>query len=234
MHAVPRRAGARGPVLIHDLLAEHFGALALEDLVVAREKFPLWMRADIQCGIEQFVAEFPGHRFTGARVRGQLGFRFPNLIEEGEEEAIAVGPAVWSPLDIGEAKPVRCLLRGLWLAAHGGTPFALLLDLDDEGEYGTRLRIELATPAGVEPEQFADSVLARLGMQARKGVLLYGPPGTGKTLVVRYRRAAQAMLERGGNELRMEDFERALGDMVGSGGKLSARLAGAEGVVGFV
>ena len=48
------------------------------------------------------------------------------------------------------------------------------------------------------------------------------------------RRAAQAMLERGENELGMEDFERALGDMVGSGGKLSARLAGAEGAVGFV
>ena len=48
------------------------------------------------------------------------------------------------------------------------------------------------------------------------------------------RRAVQAMLERGGNALAMEDFERAPGDMVWSGGKLSARLAGAEGVVGFV
>ncbi len=47
------------------------------------------------------------------------------------------------------------------------------------------------------------------------------------------RRAAQAMLERGGNELGMEDFERALGDRVRSGGKLSARLAGGE-AVGFV
>ena len=47
------------------------------------------------------------------------------------------------------------------------------------------------------------------------------------------RRAAQAMLERGGNELAMEDFERALGDMVGSGAKLSARLVGGE-TVGFV
>ncbi len=48
------------------------------------------------------------------------------------------------------------------------------------------------------------------------------------------RRAAQAMLERGGNALGMEDFERALGDRVRSGAKLSARLAGAEGAVGFV
>ena len=48
------------------------------------------------------------------------------------------------------------------------------------------------------------------------------------------RRAAQAMLERGGNALGMEDFERALGDMAASGGKLSARLAGVEGAVGFV
>ncbi len=48
------------------------------------------------------------------------------------------------------------------------------------------------------------------------------------------RRAAQAMLERGGNDLGMEDLERALGDRVRSGGNLSARLAGAEGAVGFV
>ena len=81
MHAVPRRAGARGPVLIHHLLVKHFGALALEDLVVAREKFPLWMRTDLQLGIEQFVAGYPGHRFSGARIRGPLDFRFPNLIE---------------------------------------------------------------------------------------------------------------------------------------------------------
>ncbi len=47
------------------------------------------------------------------------------------------------------------------------------------------------------------------------------------------RRAAQAMLERGGNELAMEDFERALGDMVRSGGKLGAKLVGGE-AVGFV
>ena len=139
MRTVATIARARGPVLIHDLLVEHFGALALEDLVVAREKYPLWMRADIQRGIEQFFAGYPGHRFSGARIRGELSFRFPNLIEE-EENAIATGPAVWSSLDIGEAEPARVLLLGLWLATHEGMPFALLLDLDDESEYGTRLR----------------------------------------------------------------------------------------------
>src|SRR6266581_4644454 len=184
--------------------------------------------------------------------------------------------------------------------------------------------------------------LARLGLSARKGVLLYGPPGTGKTLVVRWlagalkgftklivtaehygllseslaiaralepvlvvlttnrpevlepalamrpgrvdqaievglpgeaerrllvrryagalrvehglageiarrigrvspafikelmRRAAQAMLERGGDQaLEPGDINRAIDDMLGAAGKLGARMLGAAGAIGF-
>lgn len=244
-------------MLLRDLLLEHFGSLPLEDLVVARQELPLWMRVDVQGEIERFFAGLPGHRFSGARLRGNISFRFPNLIEEGAE-APAVGPAVWSSLDLGDTEPVRCLLRGLWLAKEGDTPFGLLFELDDDSTYGRRLRVEVATPPGDGPEHFAATVLkrlrasgeaahtlrgkalvpmrtgnvvypdsppdfrvqaiapvareemvlapgvlelverntlgfaahsealARLGMSARKGILLYGPPGTGKTLLVRY------------------------------------------------
>ena len=244
-------------MLLRDLLIEHFGALPLEDLVVARQEFLLWMRADVQREIEALFAGIEGHRFTGARLRGTLGFRFPNLIEEGED-AIAAGPAVWSSIDVGEPEPVRCLLRGLWLANDQGMPFGLLIERDDDSESGARLRIEVATAPGAEAGRFAASILkrlraageaartlrgkvltpvrertaiypppsaefcvqtvapvgreelvlapgvlelverntlgfashaealGRLGMAARKGVLLYGPPGTGKTLLVRY------------------------------------------------
>ncbi len=48
------------------------------------------------------------------------------------------------------------------------------------------------------------------------------------------RRAAQAMLERGGDQaLESADVNRAIDDMVGAGGKLGARMLGAAGTIGF-
>lgn len=48
------------------------------------------------------------------------------------------------------------------------------------------------------------------------------------------RRAAQAMLERGGDEaLEAQDIDRALADMLGAGGRLAARMLGAEAAIGF-
>ena len=48
------------------------------------------------------------------------------------------------------------------------------------------------------------------------------------------RRAAQAMLERGGEQaLEPRDVERALEDMLGAGGRLGARMLGAENAIGF-
>ena len=47
------------------------------------------------------------------------------------------------------------------------------------------------------------------------------------------RRAAQAMLERGGEQLEMADFDSALHDISSLGGKLGRRAAGAEAVIGF-
>jgi hypothetical protein len=44
------------------------------------------------------------------------------------------------------------------------------------------------------------------------------------------RRAAQAMLERDAGRLEDADFDRALEDMLGKGGKRAARMLGAEGI----
>ena len=49
------------------------------------------------------------------------------------------------------------------------------------------------------------------------------------------RRAAQAMLERGDTEtLESHDVARAMADMLGAGGRLGARMLGAESTMGFV
>ena len=53
-------------MLLRDLLLEHFGALPLEDLVVARREFPPWMRADLQT-----VSERVQRRDTRPLLRGR-------------------------------------------------------------------------------------------------------------------------------------------------------------------
>jgi hypothetical protein len=242
------------------LLAAHFAPIRLEDLIVTRQDFPHWMRPDLQKALEALFAAVPRRRFFGARLRGgDLGFRFADLVEPGAE-APAIGPAEYQDADIGEAQPVRCLTRGLWVAETEGVRFALLLDVS-EGYRSPRARVEIAVPKNEAATRIAARVtgqlraqaergdswrgkvltldcahddfelsaaglrvidatpvrrdeivlsektlalierntlefarqseyLARLGLSARKGVLLYGPPGTGKTLVVRWLTAA--------------------------------------------
>jgi ATP-dependent 26S proteasome regulatory subunit len=48
------------------------------------------------------------------------------------------------------------------------------------------------------------------------------------------RRAAQAMLERGGDlTIELRDVNRAIDDTLGAGGQLGARMLGAAGAIGF-
>jgi len=241
---------------VHDLLAAHFAPAPLYELVITRRDFPHWMRPDLQRALEALFAALPRHRFVGARLRDrELDFRLADLAEAGAK-SIAIGPAVYQDVDIGDPAPVRCLTRGLWLAERESVRFALLLEVN-EGYNGVRARIEIAVAPGAAQArlavQFADELraaaargmswrgkalvldrahddfeisaaglrvadlvpvrredivlpeeklalierntlgfaretqqLVRLGLSARKGVLLYGPPGTGKTLIVRW------------------------------------------------
>jgi hypothetical protein len=115
-------------VALNKLLAVHFEPLALEELVVTRRDFPHWMRPDLQKALAALFAGLPDTRFAGVRIRDRdFDFRFADLAEAGV--GIAVGPAEYQDVDIGEAQPVRCLSRGLWLAERDGVRFALLLDV---------------------------------------------------------------------------------------------------------
>lgn len=163
-------------VLMRDLLIDHFGPCCLEDLVITRGEFPRWMRADIQHELDAIFGEIPTHGFCGARLRGNgLDFRFPNLLEDGEE-AIAVGPAVYQDIDIGEAEPARCLLRGLWLAETEGTHFGVLLDVTAD-YHDTQVRVDIAVPPGEIAQGLAVRLLRRIraageGARAYRGKIL--------------------------------------------------------------
>src|SRR5271166_3842123 len=115
-----RKAGIIG---LNSLVAAHFAPLALDELVVTRRDFPHWMRADLQRSLEGLFSGPVNSRFYGARVRKEdLAFRFSDLAEA--RNGIVAGPAEYQDLDVGDAQPVRCLTRGLWLGEQDGVRFA--------------------------------------------------------------------------------------------------------------
>lgn len=155
------------------VLAQHFAPAALDALVITRRDFPHWMRPDLQRALEGLFAALPGTRFFGARLRNrELEFRFADLVEAGPK-AIAVGPAEYHEADTGEAEPVRCLVRGLWLAQSDGTRFALLLEVR-EGFGNVRARIEIAVPPGEGPARLAARLAERIGSETERAVTWRG------------------------------------------------------------
>ena len=171
MKCKPEKPSLRG------MLAGHFAPSPLEDLVVTRADFPHWMRPDLQRAIETLVEGLPKHRFAGLRVRGHEELRFADLAEEGSK-SVAIGPAAFQDIDIGEADPVRCATRALWLAEREGAPFALLLDVE-EGYHHVRTRVEIAA----RPDAESRRVTARIGEQLRAGAA-EARCWRGKTLVL--------------------------------------------------
>lgn len=153
--------------LVSDLLVEHFQPCPLDEMVASRRYFAHWQRPDVQRELEQVLSEYPGYRFFGARIReGGIDFRFPNLLEAGDE-GIAVGPAVYSDIDIGEAEPVRCALRGLWLAESEGIKFAIVLDVAESYE-GAQVRVEFAASPDAGHQTLINDLAIRLSAQVRK------------------------------------------------------------------
>ncbi len=163
---------------LHQLLAAHFAPTPLDKLVVTRLDFPHWMRPDLQRTLETLFAGLPSHRFVGARLHDrELDFRFADLAEAGAN-SVAIGPAVYQDVDIGEQTSVRCLTRGLWLAERAGVCFALLLDVI--GAYrGVRAHVEVAVTPGAAPACLAAELVNELRRNAESGA-----SWRGKTLML--------------------------------------------------
>jgi ATP-dependent 26S proteasome regulatory subunit len=90
------------------------------------------------------------------------------------------------------------------------------------GESERRLLVRRYAGALWVPEELAVETARRIGRVS---------PAFIKELM---RRAAQSMLERdGGQALESRDIERALEDMLRAGGRLGARMLGAENAIGF-
>lgn len=140
-------------------LREHFGECQLEELVVLRHEFPIWMRVDVQAAIAEYFCQRTDHQFSGARLTAHsLDFRFPNLLEDGDG-AIGLAPPVYSLTDLGDGETAQTLLRGLWIDRENGTPYAVLTELNTD-RFEQELRVEIAVTPTNESKKFAEALLA--------------------------------------------------------------------------
>jgi hypothetical protein len=156
---------------VQKLLAEHFGDVALDELQVLRARFPHWMRPDVERGVERALEDAGEVRTYGIRHRtDRYSFRFSDLLEEGRR-GIVVGPPVHDELEIGEAEPLRCLQRGLWLFMRGEGRFALLLDVNDSMRR-SGVRVEIAADAN--GKMAAEAMLARVRATAEHATTYRG------------------------------------------------------------
>ena len=163
-------------------LTDHFGSFPLDELIVLRHDFPIWMRVDVQNALADHFSQRPDHQFSGARVTDDFDFRFPHLLEEGDG-AIAVGPPVYSLFDLGDGETAQTLLRGLWLDTQSDVQYAVLMELEMDA-FEQEFRVEIAAPPGIESREFAKGLLEsliRAGDQAKtlRGHVLHAHHGHG-------------------------------------------------------
>jgi predicted AAA+ superfamily ATPase len=140
------------------MLAQHFGKGNLQLLSISEREFPVRVRADLQRAVEEFFAAGRGvRRFCSVRQDWSAsGLGFAELVTAGLMRSPVTAPPEYEEIDIGEAKPVRCVKVGLWLVEHGGCRYAVLLS--PAGRAGlciTGIRIQIATASDEQGAEVA-------------------------------------------------------------------------------
>ena len=138
----------------------HFAEIPSDQLVTMVRRFPGHMRADVQAAIDKL---FPSPiRFFGAYEEYRYeALTFARLKRRGRG-AIPLAPPQYNEVDVGEARPVRCLHNGLWLCHDGDIRYAVVLSYDREYGSEPMLRVEIAVPVGVAGDTFAQRCFAAL------------------------------------------------------------------------
>ena len=128
-------------------LAFHFAGIPKDRLVATSRQFPDHMRADVQAGVDKLFSASP-LRFFG--IHEQHRYETLNLaaLSRDGRNALAIAPAQYYDVDVGESVPVKCLDNGLWLCRTNGLRYAVVLSSHREYGHESGTRIEIAVPAG--------------------------------------------------------------------------------------
>jgi hypothetical protein len=146
----------------YKLLRVHFAALQPHEIVTATRTFPARMRADLQAALDAYVADQGLASFHGVHARYSFEtLSFSSLLQE-DHQPVAIAPARFEELDVGEDRPVRCLENGLWLIHAGGLPYALYLTGQYEHGQKSGVQVEIAVPAGEAGETLSHGIFGAM------------------------------------------------------------------------
>jgi ATP-dependent Clp protease adapter protein ClpS len=138
----------------------HFAGIPRDQLVASSRQFPGHMRADVQVAIDRLFAS--PIRFFG--IHEQYRYETVNIaaLTRDGRNAIAVAPAQYQDVDVGEIDPVKCLVNGLWLCRTDGLRYAVVLSSHREYRNEPGTRIEIAVPAGADGAEFVQRCFSEL------------------------------------------------------------------------
>jgi ATP-dependent Clp protease adapter protein ClpS len=139
----------------------HFAGIPQDQLVTTSRQFPGHMRADVQTAVDRLFSASPLRFFGLHEERRYETLSFAGLTRDGRH-AVAIAPAQYHEVDVGESAPVKCLNNGLWLCDTDGLRYAVVLCSHREHGYESGTRIEIAVPAGAAGGEFVQRCFAEL------------------------------------------------------------------------
>ncbi len=136
---------------VRELIDEHFDTIE-DDVVTTSRLFPSYLRADLQRAIDRLLGAGECLGLQGSSRHDTLTF---GALYDSARDPILVAPLQYQEVDIGEAEPVRCVNRALWLIKDERTPHAVLLSKDETYGESRGWHVEIAVPPGADGHQLA-------------------------------------------------------------------------------
>ncbi len=144
-----------------EALAWHFAGIPRDQLVSTSRLFPGHMRADVQAGIDRLLSASP-IRFFGIHEEHRYETLSLTSLTRDGRNALAIAPAQYHDVEVGESAPVKCLNNGLWLCRADGLHYAVVLSSHREYGFESGTRIEIAVPVGADGAAFVQRAFSEL------------------------------------------------------------------------
>ncbi len=142
----------------YEVLHGHFDPLTPDALVTAARVFPARMRADLQRALNRHLSADGTQSFHGLHYRHAFETVVFSALLQSANDPVALAPAHYEEIDVGEDEPVRCLENGLWLLERDGIRLAVYLTTRQEYGQKTGMQLEVAIAAGEQGERITREI----------------------------------------------------------------------------